>query len=124
MTGELAFVIRTFFFLLFGFSIDTSVLVSFEVIITGSLIVLGILFMRYLFFKFVTRTNIFPEILIAPRGLISIILFYSIPDELITGKFDEGVLTFVIIVSSVIMMVGILFSKKSFIVEDNFNPVI
>jgi Kef-type K+ transport system membrane component KefB len=43
MTAELAFLIRTFFFLLFGFSIDISLIVLEPVMITGSLVILMIL---------------------------------------------------------------------------------
>ena len=112
MTAELAFLIRTFFFLLFGFSIDISLIVMEPVMITGSLVILMILIIRYLFLRFISKTNIFPELFIAPRGLITIILFYSIPSHLTTDKFNEGVLSFVILGSGLIMMFGLIFSKK------------
>jgi hypothetical protein len=67
---------------------------------------------RYVFLRYISQTNIFPELFIAPRGLITIILFYSIPPQLVSNKFNEGVLSFVIIVSGIIMMLGILFYKK------------
>lgn len=122
MTAELAFLIRTFFFLLFGYSIDISLIFSTPVIITGSLIILVILLIRLVFLRYISKTNIFPELFIAPRGLITIILFYSIPAHLTTDKFNEGVLSFVIIVSGLIMMVGILMSKKKFNVENELAP--
>ena len=122
MTAELAFLIRTFFFLLFGYSIDISLIFSVPVILTGSLIILVILIIRYVFLRYISKTNIFPELFIAPRGLITIILFYSIPAHLTTEKFNDGVLSFVIIVSGLIMMTGILFSKKKFNVENELAP--
>jgi hypothetical protein len=67
---------------------------------------------RYVFLRYISQTNIFPELFIAPRGLITIILFYSIPPHLVSNKFNEGVLSFVILASGIIMMFGILFSKK------------
>jgi Kef-type K+ transport system membrane component KefB len=123
MTGELAFLIRTFFFLLFGFTIDLSLLLSIDVLVIGSLIILVILIIRYAFLKFILKANIFPELFIAPRGLITILLFYSIPARFLTGKFNEGVLIFVIIGSSLIMMLGIIFSKKEFQVENELEIV-
>jgi Kef-type K+ transport system membrane component KefB len=99
MTAELAFLIRTFFFLLFGYSIDLSLIVSMPVVITGSIIILVILLIRYVFLRYISRTNVFPELFIAPRGLITVILFYSIPAQLTSDKFNEGVLSFVILVS-------------------------
>lgn len=112
MTAELAFLIRTFFFLLFGFSIDISLIILEPVMLTGSLVILMILIIRYIFLRFISKTNIFPELFIAPRGLITIILFYSIPTHLTTDKFNEGVLSFVILGSGIIMMFGLIFSKK------------
>lgn len=112
MTAELAFLIRTFFFLLFGFSIDISLIILEPVMLTGSLVILMILIIRYIFLRFISKTNIFPELFIAPRGLITIILFYSIPAHLTTDKFNEGVLSFVILGSGIIMMLGLIFSKK------------
>lgn len=122
MTAELAFLIRTFFFLLFGYSIDIFLIFSIPVIITGTLIVLVILVIRWIFLRYISKTNIFPELFIAPRGLITIILFYSIPAHLTTDKFNEGVLSFVIIISGLIMMLGILMSKEKFNVENELAP--
>ncbi|MES2873856.1 MAG: cation:proton antiporter [Bacteroidota bacterium] len=115
MTAELAFLIRTFFFLLFGYSLDVSLIFNNKVLLTGSLIILVIMIIRYVFLRYISRTNIFPELFIAPRGLITIILFYSIPPQLVSNKFNEGVLSFVIIASGIIMMIGILFYKKKVI---------
>lgn len=112
MTAELAFLIRTFFFLLFGYSLDLSLIFNSTVLLTGSLIILVIMAIRYVFLRYISQTNVFPELFIAPRGLITIILFYSIPPQLVSNKFNEGVLSFVIIVSGIIMMIGILFYKK------------
>ncbi len=118
MTIELAFLIRTFFFLLFGYSIDIKLIFSIPVLITGSVIVLVILIIRYVFLRYISQTNVFPELFIAPRGLITIILFYSIPVQLTTVKFNEGVLSFVILTSGVIMMLGMIFSKGKIKVTD------
>lgn len=123
MTAELAFLIRTFFFLLFGYSIDISLIFALPVVIAGSMIIIVILLIRYVFLRYISQTNIFPELFIAPRGLITIILFYSIPPQFITEKFNEGVLSFVILASGLIMMLGILFSRKKFNVEDELSPI-
>jgi NhaP-type Na+/H+ or K+/H+ antiporter len=122
MTAELAFLIRTFFFLLFGYSINISLLVLKPVVLTGTLVIIVILVLRYVFLRFISKTNIFPELFIAPRGLITIILFYSIPTHLTTDKFNEGVLSFVILGSGLIMMLGLIFTNKKFNVENELAP--
>lgn len=121
MTAELAFLIRTFFFLLFGFSIDVSLIFLEPVMLTGSLVILMILIIRFIFLRFISKTNVFPELYIAPRGLITIILFYSIPSHLTSDKFNEGVLSFVILGSGLIMMLGLIFSKKKINAENELE---
>ena len=62
--------------------------------------------------KVILKENVFPEIMIAPRGLITILLYYSIPKEYQIEYFEEGVLFFIIIVTSIVMMIGLLCYKK------------
>lgn len=110
VTAESAFLIRTFFFILFGFSIDIATITHTEVIITGSLITIFIIVARAFFLRFISKTHLFPEFLIAPRGLITVLLFYSIPENLKSPLFNDGIILFVIISSNILMTFGLLFS--------------
>lgn len=112
ITAESSFLIRTFFFLLFGFSIQLNFIGENEVLIVGSLIVLALLLVRYLYLRFFLHTNIFPEVVFIPRGLITIVLFYKIPGNLVLETFNQGILFFIILCSSIIMAVGMVFYKK------------
>lgn len=56
--------------------------------------------------------NLIPELYIAPRGLITILLYYAIPKEYSIGFISEGVLFFVILVTSLIMMFGLMKSHE------------
>jgi hypothetical protein len=47
-----------------------------------------------------------------PRGLVTILLFYSIPSSKSIGGFNEGILFFVVAVSSILMMIGLLLFGK------------
>ena len=47
-----------------------------------------------------------------PRGLVTILLFYSIPTQKSIGSFNEGILFFVVAVSSILMMIGLMFFSK------------
>ncbi|MEW6468660.1 MAG: cation:proton antiporter [Bacteroidota bacterium] len=114
ITAETAFIIRTFFFLLFGFSINLMLLNDEDVLLIGSLIIVTILFTRYLFLRFISHSNLFPGLFVAPRGLITIVLFYSIPLHLQSPLFNEGILLFVIIVSSILMMLGLISTKTEY----------
>jgi NhaP-type Na+/H+ or K+/H+ antiporter len=112
LTAETSFLIRTFFFILFGFTIDLSTLLHSEVVAIGGIILLSLLFVRFLYFKFFIKSNIFPEILLMPRGLITILLFYSIPEKYTIPFFDKGILFLVIIGTSLLMMVGLMLTKS------------
>jgi NhaP-type Na+/H+ or K+/H+ antiporter len=114
ITTESAFLIRTFFFLLFGFSIELSQLNEWNVILVGALVTLAILLVRLVFLRFISKSNVFPELFIAPRGFITIILFYSIPANLQTSLFNPGILLFVILASNVLMMIGLLIAGKKY----------
>lgn len=111
LTSEFSFLIRTFFFLLFGFTIDLSSLANTQVLLLGSIILLMLIIVRYLYFKFIIKTEIFPEIFLMPRGLITILLFYSIPEKFHIPYFDKGVLFFVIIGTSLLMSLGLILFK-------------
>ncbi|MBA3705718.1 MAG: cation:proton antiporter [Bacteroidetes bacterium] len=114
ITAETAFIVRTFFFILFGYSINLHLLLDWNVVLIGSLITIAILLIRFILLRFISKSNVFPEIFIAPRGLITIVLFYSIPSEFQANTFNEGILFFVIITSSVMMMIGIMVSKSAY----------
>lgn len=112
ITLESSFVVRTFFFVIFGFTILLASLLNFEVWLV-SVLVLGILYgVRYGWFRLVIRKNIYPDIWMAPRGLITILLFYSIPGSLRVEKFNEGILLLVILASSILMAVSLIKYRK------------
>jgi hypothetical protein len=112
VTAETSFLIRTFFFILFGFSISLKFLSDGQVIMVGSLIVAALFFVRLLYLRFFLRTNLFPESFFIPRGLITIVLFYKIPDNLKLSSFNDGILFYIILTTSIIMALGMIFYKK------------
>ncbi|MFA8299505.1 MAG: cation:proton antiporter [Hyphomicrobiales bacterium] len=108
ITLESAFLIRTFFFVAFGFSLHLQTLLRSRILITGGIILVILYIIRFIWLKYSLRSNIFPEIFIAPRGLITILLFYSIPQKYSIGLISEGVLFVVILGTSLIMTFGII----------------
>lgn len=128
LTAESAFLVRTFFFILFGYTMNVYSLIDPEVVFTGSVIIGCILFARYIFLLFISRTHVIPELFIAPRGLVTVVLFYTIPAHYIFPGFNAGIIYYVIIVSSLIMMLGLMFTKTKFsearsIIYDESNPI-
>jgi hypothetical protein len=83
-----------------------------NVIVVGSLIVCILFLVRFLYLKFIINAHVFPEIFIAPKGLVTILLFYSIPRSMAIKSFSEGgVVFFVILVTGLLMLMS-GFSKK------------
>jgi Kef-type K+ transport system membrane component KefB len=108
LSGESAFLVRTFFFLIFGFTLDIESLLHLDVLMNGTIIILFIYGIRTIYQKFFVSTASWAEYLLAPRGLISILLFFSIPDALKLKGLQNGLLFFVILATSIIMSFGLL----------------
>lgn len=124
LTAESSFLIRTFFFFIFGFTIDFSLIMDIEVILAGSAIVAILLGIRYIYLRFFLHSHIFPELFFMPRGLITVLLFYSIPESYKLTKFNEGILFFVILITSVIMMIGsIAYGKPGLETINDETPI-
>lgn len=103
---EAAFLIRTLFFVFFGYMIDVRVLREWQVIAVGSAVVAAIFAVRYIYLRIFLRRHVLPELFFAPRGLVTIVLFYSIPASMAIAEFDDGIVFFVVMVSTLVMTVG------------------
>lgn len=109
VTKESAFVIRTFFFVMFGASLDLAGLIDLKLWGIGLLIVAVFFITRYLFLKlFYWKESILPELFITPRGLITVLLFFSIPASLESESFNQDIILVTIIATSVIMTLGLI----------------
>jgi hypothetical protein len=119
VTIETAFVVRTFFFVVFGITIVLTDLLNFEVAIISICILFALYAVRFLFIKIFIQKDIFPQVFLAPRGLITILLFFAIPEQYQTEDFNSGILLYTIIISCIIMAVALVASGKNVIpVED------
>jgi len=113
ISAESAFLIRTFFFVIFGFVMDTHMLENSDVIESGMILLLSIYVIRMALIAPILKTDLLPEVFMSPRGLISILLFLSIPGNLRIAEVSEGLLFIVIFGTSMIMTVGLLFTQKT-----------
>ena len=81
ITLESAFFLRTFFFVMFGISISLLSLVDLQVAIQSVVFVAILYVVRFLVLKIILwNREITPQLWIAPRGLITVLLFYTIPN--------------------------------------------
>lgn len=112
VTLETAFVVRTFFFVIFGASILLSSLVSLKVVYTSILILCSIYISRWITLRLFIGSDLTPQLWIAPRGLITVLLFYAIPENMAIESFESGILLAIIIASGVIMTIGMIIASR------------
>ncbi|TNE53349.1 MAG: sodium:proton antiporter [Bacteroidetes bacterium] len=117
LTTELAFLIRALFFLLFGYLIETSELLNLDTLYWAAGITVSVYIIRAIHLK-VAGMKFNPLLWIAPRGLITILLFLSIPAKHLIYPVNESLVTQVIILTALIMMVGIMNVDKKAIEEE------
>jgi hypothetical protein len=111
LTAESTFLVKTFFFLFFGFSISLVEFSSVTPFIYGVLIFGIMLLIRYLYFIATTfKIKPSPIVYMSPRGLISILLFLQIKEvtfiNIAASIIDEQVLLVVILASMLMMTLG------------------
>ena len=117
LTAESTFLVRTFFFLFFGFSIQLINFNSLSPLIYGLIIFITMLLFRYLYFTVTTlKIKPSPIVYMSPRGLISILLFIQLKEvsfiNTIQVPIDERVLLIVILSSMLIMLLGTMKKQK------------
>lgn len=117
ISAELTFIIRSFFFILFGFYTSISDLVNLNNMLISTIIAAAILILRAMFLKIVLRAPLNPLLYFAPRGLITILLFLSMPTTMLLPFMNIGIVTQIIFITILMMTFGnILFQKKDMVV--------
>ncbi|WP_010227179.1 cation:proton antiporter domain-containing protein [Gillisia marina] len=112
ITAETAFVVRTFFFVIFGLTIAIASLWNLDVALISLMIIGSIYGIRFVLLRIFIGADIIPQLFIAPRGLITVLLFYAIPVEAEIATFEPGILLFVIIGTSLIMTFAMIYDKR------------
>jgi len=108
ITLESSFLIRTFFFIVFGMSITLDGFNQLSVFVVAILALAIMYLFRWAALRLITPKQVFPALYVAPRGLITILLFYSIPSQHQISNFSPAILFLVIIISNLVMMYGLI----------------
>ena len=111
LTIEGAFLVRALFFLLFGFLIETSELLNAETFLWALAIVFFIFFIRAIQLK-LSKIPFQPLLFIAPRGLITILLFLSIESSHNISLVNKSLIIQVIVLTALLMMVVLIATKS------------
>ena len=110
LTIEAAFLIRALFFLLFGYLIETSEVLNADTFIWALAIVFFIFAFRLIQLK-LSKLPLQPLLFVAPRGLITILLFLSIEPTHTISLVNKSLITQVIILTALLMMFGLMANK-------------
>ncbi|MCC6599135.1 MAG: hypothetical protein IT223_00500 [Crocinitomicaceae bacterium] len=112
ISAEAVFLIKALFFILFGFSIYLQGLFNIENIKLALLSFGVIVLIRFLV------TRVLPQgynavVYFAPRGLITLLLFLSIPGKERIDGMNEGVVTLIVLLSILFMLPGSWQKRKA-----------
>lgn len=123
LVTEGAFLIRSMFFLIFGFLIETREILNGETFLFAILIVVIIFAIRFLLLK-IMKMPVDPLLFIAPRGLITILLFLTIPAAQAIPQINRSLIIQVILLTAITMMIGLMTSKSDKTELANTSPAV
>jgi len=112
LSAETAFIIRTFFFVIFGFTMNIYQLNNFNIIANGLIMLGSIYVIRFGYLYFFKREHVLPEGFVTPRGLISILLYYNLPQQMKLVEIGTPFLFMVVLGSSLVMSIGLMSTRK------------
>ena len=112
LSAETAFIIRTFFFVIFGFTMNIYELDNFNIIANGLIMLGSIYVIRFGYLYFFKREHVLPEGFVTPRGLISILLYYNLPQHMKLVEIGTPFLFMVVLGSSLVMSIGLMSTRK------------
>ncbi len=110
LTIEGAFLVRALFFLLFGFLIETTEVLNTDTFLWALGIVIAIFILRAVQLK-LSKLPLQPLLFVAPRGLITILLFLSIDPAQTISLVNKSLIIQVIILTALMMMIGLMTNK-------------
>ena len=120
---EAAFLVRSLFFILFGFLIRTEDVINPHTFELAVGIVILIYSVRAIQLK-IYKVKLMPLLFVAPRGLITILLFIGIPSTLKIDLVNNALIIQVIVLTALIMMLGLMLNKTntdSSTIKNNLN---
>ena len=111
ITIEATFMVRALFFLLFGFLMEAKEILNTDTLPWAAGIVFAIVLIRWVSLM-ISRLPASPLLFVAPRGLITILLFLAILPEQTIPLVNKALVIQVILLSVLVMMVGLMTGKK------------
>jgi Kef-type K+ transport system membrane component KefB len=111
LTLEATFLIRSVFFILFGYLLNTEEILNPDTLGWAAGIVAAILAFRAIVLA-LNKLPLRPLLFIAPRGLITVLLFFAINPVHRISIMNRSLLIQVIVLSALVMMFGMMMSRE------------
>ncbi|MGI8892383.1 MAG: sodium:proton antiporter [Bacteroidia bacterium] len=111
ITIEAAFLVRTLFFLLFGFLLEMTEILNQQTLVWALGIVGIIAVVRIIQLK-ISGLPMLPLLFIAPRGLITVLLFISIFPHQNIDLVNKSLIVQVVILTTLVTMIALIMKKK------------
>jgi potassium/hydrogen antiporter len=108
LTAEFAFVVRTYFFVLLGFGTQVVDLLGGQAWLMALAILACCILPRIPLIRWVAREKIRPLVWFAPRGLITVLLYLSVPAEHAIAGFPHAAVMLVILLWAVVLSYGVI----------------
>lgn len=109
---ELVFFIRTIFFLIFGFTVQITALFNIQVFLMAGLLFVFIIMTRWITLRLLSASSIRPILYFSPRGLITILLFLSIPELERTPFINNEVVVTTVLLTLAFLTFGNLLGER------------
>lgn len=127
LTAEFTFVVRSFFFVLLGFSTAPADLLAPAAWALALLVIGAGLLLRWPVLRLVARERAEPLLWFAPRGLITVLLFLSIPPALAIPGFPGAGLMLVVLMWALLLTWGVMrigkAGREDTALDATINPV-
>lgn len=122
LSAESAFILRTFFFVIFGFTMNVYALDDKIIIFNGLFVLASIYAIRFAYLYCFKHDHVVPEGFVSPRGLISILLYYNLPQHMKLPEIGTPFLFMVVLGTSIVMSIGMVTSKKKLAAAQEAQP--
>ncbi|NCI46525.1 cation:proton antiporter [Sediminibacterium soli] len=107
LTLEATFLVRSIFFILFGYLIEIAEIINPDTLGWAAGVVIAIVSLRAMLLT-LNRLPLFPLLFVAPRGLITILLFFAIEPVNRIPLMNRSFIIQVIIFMAFLMMIGMM----------------
>lgn len=111
ITGEATFLVRSLFFILFGYLMKADEILNRETLPWAIGIVSTIILVRLITLK-ISKLSVSPLLFVAPRGLINILLLISVLPSQHISLVNNSLILQTIILSVFFMMIGLMKSDR------------